>query len=67
LVGPQHGPISIGLLGGAYLSWPIGIVVSVGVYLALSKRVTSPAPLLRAAQPVTKGPWIVICDRRQDV
>jgi NCS1 nucleoside transporter family len=45
LVGALQGPISTNLLGGADLSWLIGIVVSGGVYLALGKRVTSPSPV----------------------
>jgi NCS1 nucleoside transporter family len=45
LVGALQGPISINLLGGADLSWLVGIVVSGGVYLALGKRVTSPSPV----------------------
>jgi NCS1 nucleoside transporter family len=45
LVGALQGPISINLLGGADLSWLIGIVISGGVYLALGKRVTSPSPV----------------------
>jgi NCS1 nucleoside transporter family len=43
LVGALQGPISINLLGGADLSWLVGIVVSGGVYLALGRRVTSPS------------------------
>jgi NCS1 nucleoside transporter family len=38
LVPALQGPISTGLLGGADLSWLVGIVVSGGVYLALSRR-----------------------------
>jgi NCS1 nucleoside transporter family len=49
LVGALQGPISIGLLGGADLSWLVGIVVSGGVYLALSKRITSPAPAVASS------------------
>lgn len=45
LVGALQGPISLNLLGGADLSWLVGIVVSGGVYLALGKRVTSPASI----------------------
>jgi purine-cytosine permease-like protein len=45
LVGALQGPISINLLGGADLSWLVGIVISGGVYLALGKRVTSPSPV----------------------
>jgi NCS1 nucleoside transporter family len=39
LVPALQGPISIGLLGGADLSWLFGIVVAGGVYLALDRRV----------------------------
>jgi hypothetical protein len=45
LVGALQGPISINLLGGADLSWLVGIVISGGMYLALGKRVTSPSPV----------------------
>jgi purine-cytosine permease-like protein len=45
LVGALQGPISINLLGGADLSWLVGIVISGGVYLALGKRVTSSSPV----------------------
>jgi NCS1 nucleoside transporter family len=45
LVSALQGPVSINLLGGADLSWLVGIVVSGGVYLALGKRVTSPSPV----------------------
>jgi len=38
LVAPLKGPISIGLLGGADLSWLVGIVVAGALYLALSGR-----------------------------
>jgi NCS1 nucleoside transporter family len=38
LVPALQGPISTGLLGGADLSWLVGILVSGGVYLALSQR-----------------------------
>ena len=41
LVGPLQGPLS-GMLGGADLSWLVGIVVSGGLYLVLGRRVTSP-------------------------
>lgn len=44
LVPALQGPISINLLGGADLSWLAGIVVSGGVYLALSKRL-APEPM----------------------
>jgi purine-cytosine permease-like protein len=43
LVGALQGPISLNLLGGADLSWLVGIVVSGAVYLALGKRVASPS------------------------
>jgi NCS1 nucleoside transporter family len=46
LVGALQGPISTNLLGGADLSWLVGIVVSGGIYLALGKRVTSPSPVV---------------------
>jgi len=38
LVPALQGPIATGLLGGADLSWLVGIVVSGGMYLALSRR-----------------------------
>ena len=41
LVGPLQGPLS-GMLGGADLSWLVGIVISGGLYLGLGRRVTSP-------------------------
>ncbi len=44
LVPALQGPISTGLLGGADLSWLVGIVVSGGLYLALS-RSSVPMPL----------------------
>jgi purine-cytosine permease-like protein len=43
LVPAMQGPISTGLLGGADLSWLVGIVVSGGVYLALERRRLVPA------------------------
>jgi NCS1 nucleoside transporter family len=44
LVPALQGPISINLLGGADLSWLVGIVVAGGVYLALDKfTATAPA------------------------
>jgi purine-cytosine permease-like protein len=49
LVGPLQGPISLGLLGGADLSWLFGIVVSGGAYLILSKRVTAPVAMATGA------------------
>jgi len=46
LVPALQGPISLGLLGGADLSWLAGIGVAGGVYLALSGRaVTAPMAL----------------------
>src|SRR5262249_19027850 len=41
LVPALQGPISTGLLGGADLSWLVGIVVSGAVYLALGGRVVA--------------------------
>jgi purine-cytosine permease-like protein len=41
LVPALQGPISTGLLGGADLSWLVGIVVSGGLYLALGRRVVA--------------------------
>jgi NCS1 nucleoside transporter family len=38
LVGALQGPISTKLLGGADLSWLVGIVVAGGLYLALSRQ-----------------------------
>jgi NCS1 nucleoside transporter family len=46
LVPALQGPIATGLLGGADLSWLVGILVSGGVYLALGSRA------LPAAAPV---------------
>jgi purine-cytosine permease-like protein len=43
LVPALQGPISTGLLGGADLSWLVGIVVAGAVYLALSRRRMVPA------------------------
>jgi cytosine/uracil/thiamine/allantoin permease len=43
LVPAFQGPISMGLLGGADLSWLVGIVVAGGLYLLLS-GVFAPAP-----------------------
>ena len=45
LVGPLQGPVSIGLFGGADLSWFVGIVVSGAVYLILSRRIVA-APVM---------------------
>jgi len=52
LVPALQGPISTGLLGGADLSWLVGIVVAGAVYLGLSRRavvppVTAPAGSVR--------------------
>jgi purine-cytosine permease-like protein len=49
LVPALQGPISTGILGGADLSWLVGIIVSGGVYLALSRR---PAGIPAAARAV---------------
>ena len=46
LVPALQGPISTRLLGGADLSWLVGIVVAGGVYLVLSQRVVA-APVAR--------------------
>jgi NCS1 nucleoside transporter family len=43
LVPALQGPISTGLLGGADLSWLIGIIVAGGLYLALERRRLVPA------------------------
>ena len=43
LVPALQGPISTELLGGADLSWLVGIVVAGAVYLALSRRRMVPA------------------------
>jgi NCS1 nucleoside transporter family len=47
LVPALQGPISTKLLGGADLSWLVGIVVAGGLYLALSRR-TADVPVPRA-------------------
>jgi purine-cytosine permease-like protein len=47
LVQALQGPISTGLLGGADLSWLVGIVVSGAVYLALGRRVVLAPMALR--------------------
>jgi NCS1 nucleoside transporter family len=48
LVPALQGPISTGLLGGADLSWLVGIVVAGAVYLALSGRsVPAAVPIVR--------------------
>ena len=44
LVSALQGPISLGLLGGADLSWLAGIVVAGGLYLALSRSMVA-APM----------------------
>ena len=45
LVGALQGPISTKLLGGADLSWLVGIVVAGGLYLLLSRQtVVAPVP-----------------------
>jgi NCS1 nucleoside transporter family len=49
LVGALQGPISLNLLGGADLSWLVGIVVSGGLYLLLGKRATSPSVVASGA------------------
>jgi len=38
LVGALQGPVSTGLLGGADLSWFVGIVLAGVVYLGLSRK-----------------------------
>jgi cytosine/uracil/thiamine/allantoin permease len=43
LVPALQGPISTGFLGGADLSWLVGIIVSGAVYLALRRRAVSAA------------------------
>jgi NCS1 nucleoside transporter family len=45
LVPALQGPVSTGLLGGADLSWLVGIVVAGGLYLMLSRR-TVAAPMV---------------------
>jgi len=47
LVPVFQGPISIGFLGGADLSWLVGIVVGGGLYLALSRSVVTAPMALR--------------------
>ena len=49
LVPALQGPVSIKLLGGADLSWLVGIVVAGGVYLALGR------PSVPAAEPTPVG------------
>ena len=48
LVPALQGPISTGYLGGADLSWLVGIVVAGGVYLALARR-TAPVRVIGKA------------------
>jgi cytosine/uracil/thiamine/allantoin permease len=48
LVPALQGPISTGLLGGADLSWLVGIVVSGAVYLVLGRRVVAAPVALQA-------------------
>lgn len=47
LVPVFQGPISIGFLGGADLSWLVGIVVGGGLYLALNRSVVTAPMALR--------------------
>jgi len=54
LVPALQGPISLGLLGGADLSWLAGIVVAGGVYLALSARGAA-APAAARTSPMQPG------------
>jgi len=49
LVPALQGPISTGFLGGADLSWLMGILVSGGIYLALERRRVTAALSVRAA------------------
>jgi purine-cytosine permease-like protein len=53
LVPALQGPIAIHLLGGADLSWLVGILVSGGLYLGLSKRM-APATIGVAAGGIGK-------------
>ena len=48
LVPALQGPVSTGLLGGADLSWFVGMAVSGGLYLALEGRVAAPLSVRRA-------------------
>jgi NCS1 nucleoside transporter family len=48
LVPALQGPISLGLLGGADLSWLIGIAVSGGLYLVLDHRIVTVAAVVPA-------------------
>jgi NCS1 nucleoside transporter family len=51
LVPALQGPIATGLLGGADLSWLVGILVSGAVYLALGSRtLAAPAPVGQAGR-----------------
>jgi len=49
LVPALQGPVSIGMLGGADLSWLAGIVVAGGLYLVLMPR-TAPVLLAQGAK-----------------
>jgi len=49
LVPALQGPISTKLLGGADLSWLVGIVVAGGLYLALGRR-PAPVPITGAVR-----------------
>ncbi len=46
LVGALQGPISLGLLGGADLSWLVGIVFSGGLYLVLDRRTAAASAMV---------------------
>jgi NCS1 nucleoside transporter family len=48
LVPALQGPISLGLLGGADLSWLVGIAVSGGLYLVLDHRIVTVAAVVPA-------------------
>jgi NCS1 nucleoside transporter family len=48
LVPALQGPISTGLLGGADLSWLVGIIVSGAVYLVLGRRLVAAPVALQA-------------------
>jgi len=49
LVPALQGPVSTGLLGGADLSWLVGIVVAGGLYLVLGRR-AEPVPMPRTVR-----------------
>ena len=51
LVPPLKGPISIGFLGGADLSWLVGIVVAGGLYLLLGRRVAAASGTVPTGRP----------------